>query len=93
MVKNNHHICQVLKKLDLARRVVSWAVELSDYNIQYIPRRSIKLQVLSNFVVEFSSPTSEETPHIWILSMENISNLKWSGVGIVLEEANDVLIE
>lgn len=36
-VKNKYRVRQVLKKPDLARRMVSWAVELSKYEIQYVP--------------------------------------------------------
>lgn len=49
------------KKLDMAGRMVSWAVELSECDIQYVPRGSIISQALVNFLVEFSLPVEEET--------------------------------
>lgn len=44
LVKTNYMIHQVLKKTNLMRRMVSWSVELSKYNIQYVRRGSIKSQ-------------------------------------------------
>lgn len=34
--------------------LVSWVVKLSEYDIQYIPRGSIKSQILADFLVELS---------------------------------------
>lgn len=62
MVKTNYPIHQVLKRLDLTGRMVSWSMELYEYNTKYIPRGSIKLQVLAKFLTEFNSPVSEEAP-------------------------------
>lgn len=40
-MKTNHPVRQVLRKLDMAGRMVFWAVELSEYDIQCILRGSI----------------------------------------------------
>ena len=48
-------IQNVLKKPDVAGRMVKWAVELSEFDIQYEPRGPIKGQVFADFVVELSS--------------------------------------
>ena len=73
--------------------MVTWSIELSEYDIQFIPRGSIKSQVLADFVVEFSSPIQEEVPYVWLLSVDGSSNLKGSRAGVVLEGPNDLLIE
>lgn len=56
--------------------MVSLEIELSKYDIQYIIRGSIKSQALVDFVVELCSPTDEETPPYWILSVDSASNMK-----------------
>lgn len=61
MVKTGYLIFQVLKKLDLVGRMVSWVVELSEYDIQYIFRGNIKSHVLANVLVEFSLPVGKES--------------------------------
>ena len=43
-----------------AGRMVQWAVELSQFDVDYRPRTAIKAQALANFVVEFT--TAEEDP-------------------------------
>jgi len=93
VVKSNYPIKQVLGKPDLAGRMVAWSIELSEYDIQFIPRGNIKSQVLSDFVVEFTSPVQDEIPYLWLLSIDGSSNLKGSGAGVVLEGPNDPLIE
>ena len=47
-------IQKVLQKPDVAGRMVRWAVELSEFDIQYEPRGSIKGQVYADFVTELS---------------------------------------
>jgi len=93
MVKTNYPVKQVLSKPDLARRMVSWSVELSEYDLYYVPRSSIKSQVLADFVVEFTSPAQYVAPFVWLLLVDGSSNLKGSGAGIILEGPGDILIE
>ncbi|GAU29723.1 hypothetical protein TSUD_264590 [Trifolium subterraneum] len=57
VVKTDHPIKHVLKKPDLAGRMVAWAVELSEYDITFVPRDNIKSQILADFILELSSPT------------------------------------
>lgn len=42
LIKTKYLVRQVLKKPDLEGRMVSWMVELLEYDIQYVPRGSIK---------------------------------------------------
>lgn len=60
-------------------------MELSKYDIQYVPRESIKLQVLVDFIVELSSPVDEDMPTDWVLSVNGTSNIKRNDAKIVLE--------
>ena len=48
-------IQKVLKKPDVAGRMVKWTVELSEFDIRYEPRGPIKGQVFADFIVELSS--------------------------------------
>jgi len=88
-------IQNVLKKPDVAGRMVKWAVELSEFDIQYEPRGPIKGQVFADFVVELSSvatPT-EGLDFRWLLSVDGSSKQQGSGAGVILEGPNGVLIE
>ena len=42
IVKTNYPIMKILAKPDLARWMIGWVVELSEFQIQYPPRGAIK---------------------------------------------------
>ena len=39
---------------EAAGRMALWAVKLSEFDIQYRPRKAIKGQVVADFIVEFT---------------------------------------
>jgi len=89
-------IQKVLQKPDVAGRMVRWAVELSEFDIEYEPRGSNKGKIYADFVVELSprgAPQEVELDSQWLLSVDGSSNQQGSGAGIVLEGPNGVLIE
>jgi hypothetical protein len=60
IIKTDLPIKQVLKKPDLVGRMVAWSIKLSEFDITFSPRGSIKSQVLADFVLEMTSPPEEE---------------------------------
>ncbi|XP_068491975.1 uncharacterized protein [Phaseolus vulgaris] len=88
-------IRKVLQKPDVAGKMVRWAVELSEFDIQYEPRGPIKGQVYADFVVELSSAAThhEGAGFRWVLSVDGSSNQQGSGVGVILEGPDGLLIE
>ena len=50
IVKIDYPNQKILQKPDLARRMSSWAIELSEFNIRYEPHDPIKAQCLLDFV-------------------------------------------
>ncbi|GAU47407.1 hypothetical protein TSUD_403880 [Trifolium subterraneum] len=93
IVKTDHPIKHVLKKPNLARRMVVWAVELSEYDITFVPRGNIKSQILADFILELSSPPEATNMQPWTLSVDGASNIRGSGAGVVLEGPDGVMIE
>jgi len=79
-----------LQKPDLAERLSSWAVELSEFNIRYEPHGPIKAQSLLDFINDLQDTPIEDQ---WTLHVDGSSNPKGVGAGIVLEGSNDILIE
>ena len=53
-VPTEYPIKQVLYKLETSRRLMKWALELSDFDIRYKPKTAIKGKVLPDFVMEFT---------------------------------------
>ena len=58
-VITNQPLRKILHKPDLSGRLINWAVELSQFNITYEPRKAIKAQALSDFIVECSFGNQE----------------------------------
>ncbi|XP_014497027.1 uncharacterized protein LOC106758609 [Vigna radiata var. radiata] len=89
VVRTDHPVSKILKKPDLARRMVGWAVELSEFGIKYEPRGSVKGQHLADFAAEMPPIGFEE----WMLYVDGASGRTVSGAGIVLEGPNGFLME
>ena len=63
-----------------------WAIELSEFYVQYRPRTAIKGQVVADFIAEFTNMESQgagEHPQ-WSIHMDRSSNRQADGAGIVL---------
>jgi len=89
-------IRKVLQKLDVAGRMVRWAVELSEFDIQYEPRGPIKGQVYADFVAELSPVSAQQEEEVsfkWVLLVDGSSNQQGSGADVILEGPNGLLIE
>ena len=50
----------VLRSTDYTGRVAKWNIILGAFDIKYMPRTSIKGQVLADLVAEFTEPPIEE---------------------------------
>ncbi|RDX87842.1 Protein NYNRIN, partial [Mucuna pruriens] len=72
----------VLRKPNLAGRMVTWSVQLSEFDISYESEGHVKAQALTNFITKMaaSGPATEENSR-WFLSMDGASNQLRSGVG------------
>ena len=60
-ILTEHPMKQILHKQETSRRLVKWAIELSEFDIRYKPRTAIKGQVLADFIMEFTSIEPIET--------------------------------
>ena len=50
-----------INRPEAAGRMIQWAIELSQFDIEYLPRTAIKAQALADFIVEFTFP-DESSP-------------------------------
>ena len=48
-----------MNKPEAARRMVQWAIELSQFDIEYHSKTAIRAQALANFIAEFTLPNED----------------------------------
>ena len=90
---------QVLHKPEASGRLMKWAIELSEFDIRYKLKTTIKSQILADFVMEFTSTelaeATQTTPDlpIWRLSIDGAANAQGSGAGLILTSPEGIDIE
>ena len=89
-VPTEYPMKQVFHKPETSGRMMKWPTELSELDIRYKSKTSIKGQVLADFVMEFISTepaVNAQTPTdlpIWKLSVDGATNAQESRVGLIL---------
>ena len=101
----------ILRSADYTGRIAKWGTILGAFDIKYMPRTSIKGQVLADLVAEFTEPEIKELPSngnmdkklvstisqyclpTWEVYVDEVSNQKGLGVGLVLMSPEKVVIE
>ncbi|KAL0354230.1 UNVERIFIED_CONTAM: hypothetical protein Sangu_1004300 [Sesamum angustifolium] len=85
MVLTNHLLKRVLAEPNISGKMVKWAVELSEYGIEYRPRPAIEAQALVNFVIEMTDEEGEHKQQRWKLFIDGSSTLQGSEAAVTLE--------
>ena len=80
-----------MQKTDLAGRILQWAGELSEFDLQYEARTAIKSQYLADFIAEYTETLG--TPTKWNLYVDGSSNKTGSGAGVIIESDQGTQIE
>ena len=65
VVLTDRPLRRAMSNLNAAGRLALWAIELSEFDIQYRPRIAIKWQVVADFIAEFTHDEdkgAEESP-------------------------------
>ena len=79
---------------DLSKRMARWAMELSEYDIQYKPRLSKKGQVLADFLAEIPQPdTFPDKKGWWTLCVDGASRQSGTDIGLQLTSPTGERIE
>jgi hypothetical protein len=97
IVFTNHPLCKVMNKPDAARRLIQWAIKLSEFDIEYRPRQAIKAQAFADFIAEFidadEEPSQEKSEEKWEVSIDGSSVKGARGVGIVFKMSEGHLLK
>ena len=79
---------KAMKKLEAVGQLIQWAIELSEFDVRYLPRSAIKAQVLADFIAEFTSSQGEldevDKAQRWVVHVDGLSTLHTGGIGVVL---------
>uniref|UniRef100_A0A2N9G1P7 Uncharacterized protein n=1 Tax=Fagus sylvatica TaxID=28930 RepID=A0A2N9G1P7_FAGSY len=97
IVLTNHPLRKAMNKPDAAGRLIQWAVELSEFDIEYRPRQAIKAQALADFIAEFTvaeeEPSEERPDRNWEIKIDGSSVKGAGGVGIVFKTPEGHLLK
>ena len=107
MPRENSPIKSVLRSVDYIGRIAKWNTVLGAFDIKYMPRTSVKGQVLAEFaeppigiVVEEQNmdgksvgTISVQEPSHWKVYVDGAANQKGSDVGLVLISPEKIIIE
>nr|KYP38151.1 hypothetical protein KK1_040621 [Cajanus cajan] len=69
VVRTDCPIAKVLRKPELAGRMMAWSMELSEFDIRFEPRGAIKAQSLADFINELS-PLGHFEDNAWTMHVD-----------------------
>lgn len=61
----NYPLLQTLHKPNISCRLTEWEIELSEYNITFLPTKAIKAQALTDFVAGLTPRLGSEEKSRW----------------------------
>ena len=84
LVMTDQPLQKAMGRPNAVGRMVQWAVEFSQFDIDYRPRTTIKVQALANFVTEFTMTDQDPEVDYWMMYTNRSSIAGVGGVGVIL---------
>ncbi|GAA0158409.1 hypothetical protein LIER_38641 [Lithospermum erythrorhizon] len=95
---------RVITSPQLSGRLKTWAIELSEFDISYVPRPSIKAHALADFVIKCTTQPPQFVSGLgdfelglnnpeWVLFVDAARNEKGSGAGVLIRGPHRVVME
>jgi hypothetical protein len=79
---------EVVRNKDMVGRIAKWVVELSQFDVHFVPRTTIKSQVLADFVADWTIPEDRPATHMdnktWTMAFYGALNSQGAGAGFIL---------
>ena len=82
LVMMDQPLRKAIGRLDTSGRMVQWAVELSQFDVDYKPRTAIK--ALANFVAEFNVAVQDPELDYWMIYTDSSAVSDIGRVGVIL---------
>jgi ribonuclease HI len=77
-----------VRNKDVVGRIAKWVVELSQFDVHFVPRTAIKSQVLADFVADWTMPEnrldSQTNNETWTMAFDGALNSQGAGAGFIL---------
>ena len=72
-----------------------WAIELSEFDVQYRPQTAVKRQIVAEFIAEYtqSEDKGAEGHRLWSIHTDGSSNQHVGGAGVVIQTPEGDKIE
>jgi hypothetical protein len=86
-VVSDRPLARVLQSREATERITQWAVEIGQYDVQFVSRRVIKSQALADFITEWANSclwAIDELPNHGVMYFDGSYTLKGAGAGVVL---------
>ena len=85
-----------MNKPEATGRMVQWAIELSQFDIEYHPRTAIKAQALADFITEFTIPDKDNLTNEaerWTIQTDSLSAQKRGRVRVIITTPNGEILK
>jgi hypothetical protein len=80
-------LARVLQSKEATWRIAQWAMEIDQYDVEFVPRWAIKSQALADFIAEWTDSDVrgiDDLPDHWVIYFDGSYTLKGVGAGVVL---------
>ncbi|XP_022853600.1 uncharacterized protein LOC111375040 [Olea europaea var. sylvestris] len=90
VVLTNQPLKHILQKPDVSGKLLKWAIEIGEFDIEFKPRPSIKAQALADFIAKLTPKprrpegSSSTTTDVWKIFVDGASNSSGSGAEVII---------
>ena len=95
IVLTDQPLKRAMSSLEAAGRMALWAIELSEFDVQYRLRTAVKWQIVADFIAEYTQSEDKGAGgHIlWSIHTDGSSNQRVGGAGVVIQTPEGDKIE
>jgi ribonuclease HI len=79
---------QILHKSKTSGRIIKWAIELREFNLEYVPKHSVKGQAVADFIAEFTDVAVEQRSKkddLWTFNVDGSANKRCGRAGVIVK--------
>ena len=95
VVLTDQPLKRAISNPEAAGRMALWAIELSEFDVQYRPRTVVKGQIVADFIAEYtqSKDKGAEGHKLWSIHTDGSSNQRSGGADVVIQTPEGDKIE